>query len=310
MEIIGADSRGPAVEDIQRRLAKLGYDIGPEGVDGVFADATAAAVRAFRRDHGLTEGEVIDALAWAALVDASFTLGDRTLYLRMPYFHGNDVSELQHILNILGFACGPQDSIFGAYTERAVRDFQTNMGIEPDGIAGASTYRALTRLHRAWSDKNPINADASGLGFSRAADVLEGYPVCVYGVGPISREIASRISNLAFATTSASKVVSPDAMSGVPDPTMLFVEIDAGESDEAESDGRPIVEYADAATLNMRFATAVSSLSDDSRRVIVRVDIPEGNDAEPSDVVNESSRRGIIQHNAILILDAICSSFS
>ena len=43
-------------------------------------------------------------------------------------------------LGALGFACGGVSGTFGAYTEGALRKFQLNMGLEPDGIAGVNTY--------------------------------------------------------------------------------------------------------------------------------------------------------------------------
>ncbi len=290
MDTIELESHGPAVEDVQRRLSKLGYDLGDSGISGDFDGATAEAVRKFRQDRGLPEGNSVDAITWAALVDASYSFGDRTLYLKMPYFHGNDVRELQQILNILGFACGPEDSIFGAYTERGVRDFQLNMGIEPDGIVGISTYKALTRLHRSWKEKDPL-PEGVGLGFSRAAEVLENHAVCVYGVDEPSREIASRISNLAFATTFASKVVSADKISGAPTSDMMMVEITTGDVD-TES-GNPVVIFDDPKTLGMKFRAAVSA---NPKRLVVKIEEPD-----------ESQKD--IQHNAIVILDAICVSY-
>ena len=86
-------------------------------------------------------GDEVDEKTWTALVDASFCLGDRTLYLRMPHFHGHDVQQLQKALSALGFACGDIDGIFGAFTELALRKFQTNLGLPTDGIAGAYTDR-------------------------------------------------------------------------------------------------------------------------------------------------------------------------
>src|SRR5450759_569983 len=128
--------RGPAVEDVQRRLLVLGEDLGTTGVDGCFLGATYAAVVAFQRERGLDEDGEVGPETWAALVDATFTLGDRLLYLRYPYLHGADVRSLQQALNALGFACGETDGIFGAFTERAVREFQANMGLDADGIVG------------------------------------------------------------------------------------------------------------------------------------------------------------------------------
>ena len=127
---------GAAVEDVQQRLAALGY-LREEQVTGTYGEVTANAVRAFCQKEGIPEVDCVDDKVWAALVDAGFHLGDRTLYLRMPYFHGNDVVELQRALGALGFACGAEDGIFGAYTELALRKFQMNMGLFSDGIAGA-----------------------------------------------------------------------------------------------------------------------------------------------------------------------------
>ena len=113
MDRIKRNDKGPAVEDVQQRL--VAADCLEEGaVSGVFDDATVAAVRAFCVKSGLPAAEEVDEKVWSALVDATFSLGDRTLYLRMPYFHGRDVRELQQVLSALGFACGVIDGIFGA----------------------------------------------------------------------------------------------------------------------------------------------------------------------------------------------------
>ena len=142
METIKRHDTGPAVEDVQQRLVTIGL-LDPADVDGAFGDTTAEAVQAFCGGAGLPLTDEVTEKVWAALVDASFTLGDRTLYLRMPHFHGHDVLELQHALGALGFACGATDGIFGAFTELALRKFQLNLGLPSDGIAGAYTYAAI-----------------------------------------------------------------------------------------------------------------------------------------------------------------------
>ena len=128
METIKRHDTGPAVEDVQQRLVTIGL-LDPADVDGAFGDTTAEAVQAFCGGAGLPLTDEVTEKVWAALVDASFTLGDRTLYLRMPHFHGHDVLELQHALGALGFACGATDGIFGAFTELALRKFQLNLGL-------------------------------------------------------------------------------------------------------------------------------------------------------------------------------------
>jgi N-acetylmuramoyl-L-alanine amidase len=83
---------------------------------------------------------------WNRLVEAGFALGDRTLYLRRPFFRGDDVLALQRRLNALGFDAWKEDGIFGTHVDRAVREFQRNVGQEPDGIVGPDTLEALERL--------------------------------------------------------------------------------------------------------------------------------------------------------------------
>ena len=168
MNPVRPGDRGSAVEDIQRRLLVLGYDLGRTGIDGVYLGRTREAVEAFQREHGLAENGVVGDQTWAALVDATFTLGDRMLYLRVPHFHGRDVRSMQEALNALGFACGLTDGIFGTFTERAVREFQRNAGLAADGIVGADTVSALTNLRHVWEGKEP-HAHSAAQARARAA---------------------------------------------------------------------------------------------------------------------------------------------
>ena len=142
METIKLNDSGAAVEDVQHRLSRIGL-LDEGHVDGMFGPETAKAVASFRSQAQLECGDEVDEKTWTALVDASFCLGDRTLYLRMPHFHGHDVQQLQKALSALGFACGDIDGIFGAFTELALRKFQTNLGLPTDGIAGAYTLSLI-----------------------------------------------------------------------------------------------------------------------------------------------------------------------
>lgn len=60
--ILKLGCRGDDVEQLQKDLIKLGYDVGPDGADGDFGDNTKKAVMAFQRDNGLNpvDGEVGD----------------------------------------------------------------------------------------------------------------------------------------------------------------------------------------------------------------------------------------------------------
>jgi N-acetylmuramoyl-L-alanine amidase len=83
---------------------------------------------------------------WRELVEASWRLGDRPLYLRNPPLRGDDVHSLQARLNALGLNPGREDGIFGRDTDRAVRAFQREYGVPEDGIFGPKSATALAGL--------------------------------------------------------------------------------------------------------------------------------------------------------------------
>ncbi|MGI6648606.1 MAG: L,D-transpeptidase family protein [Bacillota bacterium] len=58
---------------------------------------------------------------------------------------GGDVREVQQRLKILGYYQGDIDGVFGPITEQAVRAFQRDQGLEPDGVVGPDTYNALQK---------------------------------------------------------------------------------------------------------------------------------------------------------------------
>jgi len=145
MQTLSRGARGSAVLDIQARLGSLGYPIDPNE-HGMFGLTTEGAVRSFQERRHLIVDGAVDEHTWAELVEAGYSLGDRVLYLRYPFFRGDDVRALQASLNLLGFDAGREDGIFGGRTDRAVHDFQRNVGLPLDGIVGVTTVEALRRL--------------------------------------------------------------------------------------------------------------------------------------------------------------------
>lgn len=136
----------PAVRDVQQRLASV---IAPDlEVDGVFGEATRVAVQRFQRDRGLAADGIVGPETWRNLVEAGYRLGDRLLWQTRVMLRGDDVRELQHRLNQLGFDAGSEDGIFGPLAQAAVEEFQRNVGIDVDGVAGPETVDALRRMRR------------------------------------------------------------------------------------------------------------------------------------------------------------------
>ena len=239
------------------------------------------------------------------MVDASFQLGDRSLYLRMPYFHGEDVRRLQQVLNVLGFSCGEEDGIFGAYTEAALRKFQTNMGLPTDGICGGFTFRTIENLAHAWQDNDRLT-NRQYIGFSRASEVLEKVQVVIFGTHDFTRSVASRISNLAFATNPYSKIVSADALLVKPSEGMLMCHIISEEDRDKMGDatrGVPCVSYDDTPEFAYRMEIALKGVNarKDNRKFMIEL---------PSEVWSDAKQDRSAQHFAITILDALCAAIN
>lgn len=143
-DLIRFGDHNERVGDVQSRLRTLGYRI--DEPTGYFGGETKQAVRAFQQDRDILVDGIVGPHTWEELVEASWRLGDRTLYLRHPLMRGDDVLTLQKRLNALGFDSGREDGIFGAETHAAVRAFQREYAISEDGIFGATSHAALTGL--------------------------------------------------------------------------------------------------------------------------------------------------------------------
>lgn len=267
MDSIKQGMQGPAVEDVQTRLASLGYAIDEHELEGSdYGASTAKAVSDFRVVSGLATGDEVDSVCWSALVDASYKLGDRTLYLRLPNFHGADVRALQQALNVLGFACGIDDGYFGPHTEAALQQFQENVGLFADGMAFQDTFNYIKRLHHVWKDKpSVVNIDSEARsGFARAASVLEHVNVAVGGEDAIARNIASRIWNIASATTENSGVVLYDSEEPQ-DMDVIFVLA----SELLPESAAPVatITLAECTNLSQRIRTAIAASTQKPARV-------------------------------------------
>ena len=92
------------------------------------------------------------------MLPAATELGARLLKLTDPHMEGDDVEMLQELLMQLGYELPEYgaDGDFGAETEKAVRAFQRDEGLEVDGKYGAKSHAALMD---AVADKDVGEAD-------------------------------------------------------------------------------------------------------------------------------------------------------
>lgn len=286
-------ARGPAVEDVQQRLLSLGFDLGPTGVDGVFWGATLTAVRRFQAEHRLREDGVVGDETWAALVDATFRLGDRLLYLKYPYLHGADVRVLQGALNVLGFACGEPDGIFGAFTERAVGEFQANVSLPVDGIAGPETVGAIERLRHVWSGKDPSAPAALSVAPARAAEVLRDASITLNWHDETGRAVAERVANLARAAEPQARIRVSDAAALESGGLVLHLGVAA----PVAGVRLPLIALSEGTAAGGRFIAAFRASTPVSSAFVIVPGI------EPSD---EHAAQSI----AVQILDGVCAVLS
>ena len=138
---------GPAVAEIRALLERIGL-LGADPVAGTAYDEhVELAVRNFQQQRGLTVDGVVGSSTYRRLDEARWTLGDRVLNHRPgSMLAGDDVFALQQRLLDMGFKVGRVDGYFGPDTEAALRDFQRNLGLPPDGTCGPATLKAFGRL--------------------------------------------------------------------------------------------------------------------------------------------------------------------
>lgn len=150
---------------------------------------------AFQDAYGIRADGICDDITWSALIESSWSLGDRVLYQRNPSIRGDDVAELQGMLNRLGFDCGRVDGVFGPLATKAVSDFQLNMGLDANGIVTLELVRALRTVSGQTGDGPGIAVVREGVSLSSATPVdLQNVVVGHFsGVAAVATQTLRRI---------------------------------------------------------------------------------------------------------------------
>ena len=120
--------RSNAARDLQLQLQKLKYF--NVNATGFYGPITTEAVRNFQRDRGLR----VDGIA-----------GSQTLRALEQMLSQNDVKILQTQLKNLNYFSANVTGYYGPITREALRAFQQDMGLTPDGVAGPKTIAAIQR---------------------------------------------------------------------------------------------------------------------------------------------------------------------
>jgi len=156
MQLLSRGDAGPPVAEVRAALEALGI-VEPTGPGPVlFDDQLEHAVRIFQQRRGLITDGIVGPATYRALRDARWALGDRMLLLNAASpLTGDDVFALQERLLELGYDSGRADGVFGRQTEQALRGFQRDYGMTPDGMCGPRTLRHLGYLGRKVTGGRP-----------------------------------------------------------------------------------------------------------------------------------------------------------
>ena len=165
--VLPASARGigsPAIAALQVGLRAHGLYHGV--IDGITGPQTTKAVRKLQQRAQITVDGVPGPETRRALGRfGRHPFGSRPLRKGVK---GWDVAALQFKLAWHGFPSGVLDGDFGLHTKSALKRFQLWAGLHVDGVAGPSTFEALTRppaaptLPLAWPLQAPVLGDPFG----------------------------------------------------------------------------------------------------------------------------------------------------
>lgn len=132
-------SEGPDVKDLQAALIELGFKPGePDGIFGVY---TESAARSFQAWAQIQADGIVGPITWEKL-----DLADKSDPELRAGSEGVAVRGLQRMLITRGYEPGEIDGRFGPKTDAAVRAYQSDQGLDVDGIVGPKTWDALREV--------------------------------------------------------------------------------------------------------------------------------------------------------------------
>jgi|GEM_PF-6897141 len=160
----GYTTSGAAVTNLQTMLNKVnnaGLD-----TDGIFGTKTESAVKAYQTKKGLTADGIVGEKTWAALeADYQAATAPAPAASSRPRVgygfttKGDDVKDMQTMLNAVNNAGLVVDGIFGDASLNALKAYQAKKGLEADGICGVNTWTALEADYKNAAQTAPAEPD-------------------------------------------------------------------------------------------------------------------------------------------------------
>ncbi|NEP25805.1 peptidoglycan-binding protein [Moorena sp. SIO3I6] len=135
-------SNGESVTKLQNRLKDLGFYKGP--ITGYYGKLTETAVKDYQLSRELPANGIADSRTLSALRGNSGIAVAATIITPLKRgSRGTRVNSLQNRLISLGYYKGLKDGVFGPATEAALKRYQRDKGLFPNGIADARTFSSL-----------------------------------------------------------------------------------------------------------------------------------------------------------------------
>ena len=149
--LLKVGSRGAVVQDVQKKLVALGYNVGSTGADGIFGSATKNAVIKFQGSVGISKDGIVGSQTLAKLNEAYNNRNKGQSVTSTTSYTGKDyVRKAQvHISNFTGTAIS-SDGIIGTETRKGIvkclqralnLDYKKSLSL--DGAFGSASKSAL-----------------------------------------------------------------------------------------------------------------------------------------------------------------------
>ena len=149
--LLKVGSRGAAVQDVQKKLVALGYNVGSTGADGIFGNSTKNAVIKFQGSVGISKDGIVGSITLAKLNEVYNNRNKGQSVTSTTSYTGKDyVRKAQVHMNNFAGAGLATDGLWGANSriglvkclQRALnKDYGAKLA--EDGIRGSGTNGAL-----------------------------------------------------------------------------------------------------------------------------------------------------------------------
>ncbi len=133
---------------LQQSLALVGYYTAE--VDGVYGPETVSAVQALQEAHGLPVTGAVDHATAAALQSDLAAQGGAEEQQSVA-----STAAVQQTLSLAGFWTGAVDGEWTPALTEALKEFQTELGVQPTGTVDAATISALERAIAEADESTP-----------------------------------------------------------------------------------------------------------------------------------------------------------